>query len=582
MNIKLSKLTAAFLGSAMLLTLHGAFPVNAAELSEANGTETLSGTRYTGATSAPLKTPTCNNPISSEVFCADPTSVEYNGRLYVFGTNDHQQYEEKGADADNTYERIKSLVIFSTEDMVNWVYHGTINVGEIAPWIVSSWAPSIESRVEADGLTHFYLYFSNNGTGVGVLTATDPLGPWSDPLGEPLISYHTPGLTDCPNPFDPGVLIDENGVGWLTFGGGKSPNGTDAMPGSARIVQLGDDMLSFASDFKEIPAPYFFEASELNYINGTYVYTYNSDWSDHSLQWDYDVPAPSQCSMVYMTTKTPLDPDSWEVRGEYFPNPGSSGFSYSNNHTHLQKYKGSWYLLFHTLSLKAAMGIQGGYRSLCVNEIAVDEEQVRITKTGGTKAGVVTPAAYVDPYAAQSGAALNSTADVTLRTEESEPLAVSDTAGAWTSVRNVTFSEPNADGKQPTYRSLTFLAEVTGTGRIEVRLDSPNGALLTSLDFASADTFTTVYNKSVAEVGGTHELYFVFSGEGIAVKSWRFDDTEAEVVGAPSPTAAPAAKEETAPASPDGRTAALLAAGVLALAAIVFAVLLRKKRKKGA
>lgn len=32
------------------------------------------------------------NPISPSIFCADPTCVEYNGRLYVYGTNDHQQY----------------------------------------------------------------------------------------------------------------------------------------------------------------------------------------------------------------------------------------------------------------------------------------------------------------------------------------------------------------------------------------------------------------------------------------------------------------------------------------------------------
>ena len=103
-----------------------------------------------------------NNPISPDFFCADPTAVEYNGRLYVYGTNDHQQFEAAGPDVDNTYEKIKSLLVFSTEDMVNWTYHGEINVGKIAPWISASWAPSIVSREEADGRTHFYLYFSNS------------------------------------------------------------------------------------------------------------------------------------------------------------------------------------------------------------------------------------------------------------------------------------------------------------------------------------------------------------------------------------------------------------------------------------
>ena len=32
------------------------------------------------------------NPISPCVFCADPTAIDYKGRLYVYGTNDTQQY----------------------------------------------------------------------------------------------------------------------------------------------------------------------------------------------------------------------------------------------------------------------------------------------------------------------------------------------------------------------------------------------------------------------------------------------------------------------------------------------------------
>ena len=32
------------------------------------------------------------NPISGNVFCADPTAVEFEDRLYVYGTNDHEQY----------------------------------------------------------------------------------------------------------------------------------------------------------------------------------------------------------------------------------------------------------------------------------------------------------------------------------------------------------------------------------------------------------------------------------------------------------------------------------------------------------
>ena len=177
------------------------------------------------------------NPISPSIFCADPTSVEYNGRLYVYGTNDHQQYQE---DTENDYDQIRSLVVFSTDDMVNWIYHGRIEVGEIAPWIANSWAPSITSRVEEDGLTHFYLYFANSGQGVGVITSTDPVEGWSDPLGKPLVYQNMPGLKNCPAPFDPGVVIDDNGVGWLAFGGGTT-NESPIHSKVPKVVRLGKD-----------------------------------------------------------------------------------------------------------------------------------------------------------------------------------------------------------------------------------------------------------------------------------------------------------------------------------------------------
>jgi arabinoxylan arabinofuranohydrolase len=92
-------------------------------------------------------TKTTGNPLISNIFCADPTAVEYEGRLYVYGTNDQQQYEAVGAEGSNTYEHIKSLVMLSTDDMVNWTYHGTIDVGEISPWAIASWAPSVVSII---------------------------------------------------------------------------------------------------------------------------------------------------------------------------------------------------------------------------------------------------------------------------------------------------------------------------------------------------------------------------------------------------------------------------------------------------
>ncbi len=193
-----------------------------------------------------------HNPISSNVFFCDPTSVEYEGRLYVYGTNDQQEFDAKGGTGENSYGAINTLACYSTDDMVNWTYHGIIPVTKIAEWAGCSWAPSIVSRKTAEGKTEFFLYFANSGNGVGVLKSDSPLGPWEDPIGKALIAPNTNELASDPVCwcFDPGAVVDDNGVGWLAFGGGNpmSPTESARLTGNCRLVKLGEDMVSLGSE----------------------------------------------------------------------------------------------------------------------------------------------------------------------------------------------------------------------------------------------------------------------------------------------------------------------------------------------
>ena len=451
------------------------------------------------------------NPISPNIFCADPTSVEYNGRLYVYGSNDTQQAEN---DTVNDYDYIKSLVVLSTDDMANWIYHGRIEVDEIAPWIANSWAPSIVSRVEEDGLTHFYLYFSNGG--VGVITSTDPVGPWSDPLGAPLVYQNMPGLENCPAPFDPGVCIDENGTGWLSFGGGNPADGGGVIHTNVpKIARLGADMLSFDSEFVSIDAPYFCEASELNYIDGTYYYTYCNDWQNRS-KWDRkDIPAPPTCSMAYMTTKTPLDADSWEYRGAYFYNAGQnadgeSGMRWANNHTHFCEYQGTNYIVHHTLLLEELAGGTAGFRSIMVDYLPMNAADGEIPITAATRHGV-SQIKLLDPYAENSGAVMFTSADIGY-TDGNDPAAKSKADGAWIYVKGADFG----------YGASAFTADVKGKGRIEVRLDSISGEAVSFIEFDNAD-YAKVRSAKFSQFDGrNHNIYLVFSGADIELRSWQF------------------------------------------------------------
>jgi arabinoxylan arabinofuranohydrolase len=475
--------------------------------------ETLSSNKRIDTISTKgYKTENNANPILSNIFCADPTAVEYNGRLYVYGTNDQQQADAVGINKQNSYEKIRSFQVMSTDDMVNWTYHGVLDVDAVAPWIYNSWAPSIVSRVEEDGFTHFYLYFSNSGAGVGVITATNPLGPWTDPLGKSLIDPNTPTIGDCPNPFDPGVCIDEKGIGWLTFGGGKSKAGTDYMPGVARIVQLGKDMLSLDSDIVEIPAPYFFEASELNYMNDTWIYTYNTSWVERE-EWNYeDIHKPAICSMAYMTSKTPLVSDSWEYRSHYFLNSGERGMEYSNNHTHVHKYKGKYYIVHHTNLLKELMGVKGGYRSMCVEELSFDETTLVISLTGATKKGVE-QIKYIDPYVINQAATMFTSADMGFhksnRNDNMVLKALED--GGWSYVKGVNFHK----------KALRLTANVKGTGKIEIRLDDANNEAVAVLNFDS-NNWQTVSTELRESIIGVHNIYYIFSDRDVCMDEWQF------------------------------------------------------------
>ncbi|WP_300701799.1 glycoside hydrolase family 43 protein [Bacteroides sp.] len=453
------------------------------------------------------------NPLSDFKYTADPTAVVYEGRVYVYGTNDNQQFERVGEDGKNTYEHIRSLVMFSSDDMVNWTYHGTIEVGSISQWTQASWAPSITSRKEEDGKTHFYLYYSNSGNGVGVLTATSPVGPWTDPLGKNVVDRSTQGLGDCAAPFDPGVVIDDQGIGWLSFGGGdKNKSGTDYMPGNARIVRLSKDMTGLDSEIVELNAPYHFEANELDFINGTWIYTYNTNWKDRT-EWPYtDIPKPTACSMCYMTSKTPLDKNSWVFRDNYFKNPGDYGMSYSNNHTHLCKFKGEYYLFYHALCLQDSRDIKGGFRSICVDKVRVDEESLKYYMGEGTTKGVsqVQP---LNPFITQQAETVAATLGIEFQATDipGNMVALGSKEGQCIMVRKAEFATA------PT----GFDARVKGKGKIEVRLDNPEGTVIASIDFDNKD-WKIASAKVQKNVNGLHNLCFVFGKGNFEFDEWKF------------------------------------------------------------
>ncbi|MBR6980125.1 MAG: family 43 glycosylhydrolase [Prevotella sp.] len=489
-------------------------------------------------TAKSYKSPYDGNPISPCVFCADPTALVYDGRVYVYGSNDHQQFIANGKKGSNDYGAIKSLVVFSSDDMVNWTFHGTIDVAKACTswgWrFAASWAPSVTWRIGTNGSPEFFLYFANSGGSIGVLKADSPTGPWRSPLTKPMIDSSTPGVSPCNWIFDPGVVIDDNGVGWIAFGGGDPQStGSALFPGNSRIAKLKANMTSFDGSAVKLPAPYLFEASELNMMEGRYVYTYNTSWSERNLWSSYEKrgnqPAPSTCSMCYMVTDNPLDPDAWEYRGEYVANPGSFGYGYGNNHTHLQKFGDNYYLFYHSMMLEQKMNTgASGFRSIGVEKAVVNESTQHIDKVRMTTGG--TPAIKnLDPYSLQQAETMATSGGVnyedftnvtstsrysTLGNDASQSLKVKMAQGSWFMLRNVDFGEKGA-------KSFTITA--SGTGKLELRATTIGSKALATIEFSSTALEEHTIDVDPSVFTGVKKLFFVFTeATNVQYDSWQF------------------------------------------------------------
>ncbi|WP_183580715.1 family 43 glycosylhydrolase [Mucilaginibacter sp. X5P1] len=458
------------------------------------------------------------NPLLDFMFTADPTAIEYNGRVYVYTTNDQQQYDTVGPGGKNNYGYIRTLVMMSSADMVNWTYHGVINTAKLAPYTYASWAPSIESRMETDGKTHFYMYYSNSGTATAMLTSTSPVGPWKDPLGKNIVDTKTPGV-DVDNPFDPGVLIDGQGTGWLVFGAGAEK--TPYLPDNARIFKLGPDMISLAGSISKIPAPYFNEASDLNFINGTWVYSYCTNWDARNV-WPYsNIAKPSAACISYMTSKAPLDSNSWQYGDNYFRNPGENVGDnvgpLTNNHSHLFTFQGKWYFAYHAMYLQNYFNTTGGFRNVGIEEASVNTANgvnipmINATFKGPSQTQLLNPfvVQQAETTAGTSGHVKFDTAGIV-----GNMVAIGQIDKQVLMVRGADFSKQIPS---------KFEARVKGTGQIDVYVNSLAGPALVSLkcDVKNWTTLSTQITQKIPN--GVGNIYFVFYGDGFLFDDWQFE-----------------------------------------------------------
>lgn len=444
-----------------------------------------------------------NNPLYTQRFGADPGVMEYNGRVYVYMTNDIIEYDSDGKVAENTYGKINQINCISSDDMINWTDHGIINVAGpngAAKWASNSWAPCAAHK-KINGKEKFFLYFCNGGNGVSVLTADSPTGPWTDPLGHGLITRSTPNCANVTWLFDPAVFVDDDGTGYLCFGGGV-PDGKTANPQTARIVQLGDDMISIVGTPQMIDAPYLFEDSGINKIGDKYYYTYCSNWNTGGNSYGLTSGA-----IEYMVSDNPMGP--YTYGGELFKNQGNFFGLYGNNHHSIVELNGQLYLFYHSRPVEAAMGIEGNYRSPQVDKIKVNG--TKLESVTGTMTGIP-QLKTINPYEKVQAETISDQAGINVR--NSGNTVITDVqSGDWIKISGVDFSHGAA--------SLTISAASKNGGAVKICTGSPKGDVVGYAEVsASGGTFSEI-TVPVNEVSGTKDLYFIFSGD-VEMDYWSF------------------------------------------------------------
>jgi len=439
-----------------------------------------------------------HNPLVTHRYSADPGVMVYNDRVYVYSTNDGDVDLTNKNVEGNTYSHIKSLNLISSSDLVNWQDHGSINVaGGAAKWAQYSWAPCATYK-KINGKDKFFLYFANNANGIGVLTSDSPTGPFSDPIGKALITRDTPNCNNVTWLFDPAVFVDDDGTGYLYFGGGV-PEGADANPKTIRVVKLGADMTSLAGTPQLIDAPYVFEDSGINKIGNTYFYSYCTNWNNDSF---------GGANIAFMTSNSPMGP--FKAQYSCFKNPGEFLGNYGNNHHTIVQFRNKWYIFYHTEWLnKVVYGDQKGYRTGHLDEFPVSGSNFPRTAVG-TIEGVNqleavdgTALNYAASFAWQSGIKISGQGDV---------LPVSYSRGGWTGISQVNLG--NA-------KSITLKASAQSGATIKVCTGSEKGTVLGYVEIPAGNSLQEV-TGTLSGASGTQDLFLV-SSNNATIESWKLN-----------------------------------------------------------
>lgn len=291
------------------------------------------------------------NPIITHLYTADPSAHVFEGRMYLYPSHDR--------DSSLTFDMI-DWHVFSSDDLVNWTDHGVALALENITWAKKeAWAPDC-----AFYNGKYYFYYPTDQDYIGVAVGDKPEGPFSDPLGKPLITRQTPGVKATRDLIDPCIFIDDDRTPYLFFG-----------QNDVNAVRLNEDMISFNDSIKIVEGTKeFFEAVWVHKYQNKYYMSYSG--------------RANGTKIYYGMADHPLGP--YEYKGVILDEVNSG-----TNHHSIVEYKGQWYLFYHNSDLflenepadSEELKYKSFRRSVCVDYLFYNDDGT-IKKVIPTKKGI--------------------------------------------------------------------------------------------------------------------------------------------------------------------------------------------------
>lgn len=312
-------------------------------------------------------------------YVPDGEPYVFDDRVYIYGSHD---------EAGGTIYCPGHYVSWSApvDDLSDWRYEGVSYRRTQDPSNpedkLQLWAPDVVKGVDG----RYYLYYCFNFyPEIGVAVSDSPAGPFEF-YGH--IHYADGKVLDEYLPFDPAVLVDDDGKVYLYYGFAPKPVFHPDFPPiipspGCMVTELEADMVTAKAEAKMcVPGVVnadgtgfeghaFFEAASVRKINGIYYLVYSSQLS-HEL--------------CYATSS---QPDRDFVYGGTIVSNGDIGLNgrtdavnmTGNNHGGLVEVNGQWYIFYHRQTHATESSRQG-----CAQPVVILPDgsipQVEITSCG--------------------------------------------------------------------------------------------------------------------------------------------------------------------------------------------------------